>query len=79
MRIQYLTDNQGKKTGVFIPIKDWEALKKQYHLSETPEEEYREPTKEEILQGLKSAMEEVKLHQEGKIKLKSARDFLNEL
>jgi hypothetical protein len=42
-------------------------------------EEYIEPTKEEILQNIKTGLEEVKLYQEGKINLTNARDFLNEL
>ncbi len=28
MNLQYISDNKGKTTGVFIPIKDWEQLKK---------------------------------------------------
>jgi flavin-dependent dehydrogenase len=32
-----------------------------------------------VYESLKRSMEEVKLHKEGKIKLQSARDFLNEL
>lgn len=35
--------------------------------------------KEQILSDLKEAIEEVKLHKKGKIKLKSARTLLNEL
>lgn len=31
------------------------------------------------IQGLKEALEEVELHEKGKIKLKSAKDFLNEI
>lgn len=38
-----------------------------------------EPSKKQILQGLKEAIEEVKLAKQGKIKLKSAREFINEL
>jgi hypothetical protein len=30
MNLQYISDNQGKTTGVFIPIQDWEALKSKY-------------------------------------------------
>lgn len=37
------------------------------------------PEKEAILQGLKDAMEEVKLARAGKIKLKSANELLREL
>jgi hypothetical protein len=42
-------------------------------------EDYEEPTRQEILDSIRQGMKEVQLHQEGKIKLQSARDFLNEL
>jgi len=35
--------------------------------------------KEELLKGLKASAKEVKLHKQGKIKLKTAQDLLNEL
>lgn len=35
--------------------------------------------KEKFIEGFKEAIEEVKLHREGKIKLQSAREFLDEL
>ncbi len=35
--------------------------------------------KARILQGLRDAVEEVKLHKQGKIKLKTARELLDEL
>ena len=38
-----------------------------------------EPTKEEILEGLKEAVKEVNLYNEGKVKLLDARELLNEL
>ena len=37
------------------------------------------PYKTEILDGIKAAVDQVNLAKEGKIKLKSARDLLNEL
>jgi hypothetical protein len=42
-------------------------------------EDYEEPTKQEILDSIRQGMKEIQLHKEGKIKLQSARDFLNEL
>jgi hypothetical protein len=30
MSLQYISDNKGKTTGVFIPIKEWNALKNKY-------------------------------------------------
>jgi Zn-dependent peptidase ImmA (M78 family) len=39
MNLQYISDNEGKTTGVFIPIKDWEELKKEIKgLSEKEEQ-----------------------------------------
>ncbi|MCY7351451.1 MAG: hypothetical protein LH606_12425 [Cytophagaceae bacterium] len=38
-----------------------------------------EPTLEEIKEGIREAVREVNLAKQGKIKLKSAREFLNEL
>ena len=46
---------------------------------EMRDEEYKEPTKEEILQGLREAIEEVNLANQGKIKLLDARELLDEL
>lgn len=31
MNLQYISDNNGNTTGVFIPIQDWEDLKNKYH------------------------------------------------
>jgi hypothetical protein len=38
-----------------------------------------EPSKEQVLHGLREAIEEVNLAKQGKIKLKSAREFISEL
>jgi len=46
---------------------------------EMREEEYEEPTKEEILEGLREAVEEVKLYEQGKLKLKTLDELLEEL
>lgn len=43
------------------------------------QEDFEEPTNEEILQNIEAGLKEVKDHLEGKIKLKDAREFLNEL
>lgn len=42
-------------------------------------EDLEEPTKQEILDSIEQGLKEVQMHQEGKIELKSARDFINEL
>lgn len=38
-----------------------------------------EPGKDEILSGISEAVNEVNLHKKGKLKLKTAQQFLNEL
>jgi hypothetical protein len=77
MSLQIIEDSKGKATGVFIPIKDWKALKKQHKELELLENE--EPNKTEILEGLKQAIHEVNLIKRGKLKGINAKDLLNEL
>ncbi|MDP5120523.1 MAG: hypothetical protein NWQ46_02925 [Spirosomaceae bacterium] len=43
------------------------------------EEDYHEPTKEQLIAEIKGAVREVNLAKAGKIKLKTADEFLNEL
>ena len=56
MNLQYLSDNKGNTTGVFIPILDWEYLKKKYQEIEQEEKdafEVPEWHKEIVIQRLK--------------------------
>ena len=73
MNIQYITDTKGHKKAVQVPIEDWEQI--QNDLKEL--ENLRD--KKAFMYDLKDSVEEVKLAKEGKIKLQSAKDFLNEL
>lgn len=34
MSVQYISDSKGTTTGVFIPIQEWNKLKKEYNLPE---------------------------------------------
>lgn len=77
MNLQYISDNRGKTTGVFIPIQEWENLKSKFKGLE--EVELAEQSKEEILQGLQQAVEEMNLIKKGKLKARDAKDLLNEL
>lgn len=43
------------------------------------EKEEEEITKEEVLAGIDAGLKEVKLSMEGKLKVKTAREFINEL
>ena len=38
MNLQYISDNKGQTAGVFIPIQDWNLLKKRYKELEITEE-----------------------------------------
>ena len=77
---QYTYDNKGNAIGVFIPIVEWKKITKKYKDLETNEDtDEKPPTKEEILQSIKDGLKQVKLYQEGKIKLKTAQQLLDEL
>ncbi len=72
-----IQDDKGKATGVFIPIKEWKALKKQYKNLE--ELEYEEPSKKQLINELKEAVLELNLIEQGKAKSRPATELLNEL
>lgn len=77
MKLQVLQDSKGKATGVFIPYKDWKTLKKKYSDLEALED--HKPTKEQILNGIKDAVEEMKLIKAGKLKGRPVQELLDEL
>jgi hypothetical protein len=77
MNLQYISDNKGKTTGVFIPIQEWEYLKSKF--KGLQEMELGEQSKEEILAGLKQAVEELNQVKKGKLKARDAKDLLDEL
>lgn len=77
MNLQYISDNRGKTTGIFIPIQEWEVLKSKFKGLE--DVELGEQSKTEILQGLQQAVEEMNLVKQGKLKARDAKDLLNEL
>jgi hypothetical protein len=73
MELQYITDQNGRKSAVQLPMNEW--LKIQKELKEL--ERLRD--KKTFLYDLKESVEEVKLAKEGKIKLQSAKDFIKDL
>ena len=77
MNLQYISDFNRKTTGVFIPIQEWESLKSKFQGLE--DEDIGEQSKEEVLQGLRQAVEELNLVKQGKLKARPARELLNEL
>ena len=77
MSIQLIYDNKKNPTGVYIPIKDWNGLKKQH--KDLRDLEYEEPSKTELLRELKQAVVELKLIEQGKLKARPIKQLLNEL
>ena len=77
MKLQLFQDEKGNAIGVYIPIHVWKQLKKQHPSLEFLE--YDEPSKKEILQELKEAVQELKLVEQGKLKVRYAKELLNEL
>lgn len=62
---------------IFLSMNGRNSRKKQYRDLEALE--YEEPTKEQILQELKEAVQELKLVEQGKLKARPAKELLNEL
>ncbi|MDB5142256.1 MAG: hypothetical protein JWQ66_969 [Mucilaginibacter sp.] len=77
MKLQVIQDSKGKATGVFIPYSEWKVLKKRYKELEALEND--EPNKEQILQGIREAVEEMKLIKAGKLKGRAVQELLDEI
>lgn len=77
MSLQIIQGENGKPAGVFIPMKEWNQMKKEYKNLQAWEEP--SPTKAEVLAGIKEAIEEVKLIKAGKKEAKSLKELLDEL
>ncbi|MBB6005385.1 hypothetical protein [Arcicella rosea] len=71
MNLQYLADSTGSITGVYIPIQEWDIIRKKLHLPDESKAVHR--------QELMEAFEEMKLIKTGKMPKPSLNDFLNEL
>lgn len=77
MELQIIEDAKGKPAGVFIPMSKWQQLKKIH--KDLEELEYEEPSKIQLLQELREAVEELALIQKGKLKSRPAKELLDEL
>ena len=78
MNLQYISDRHGNPVSVIIPIQEWEALKKKYQGIEADIDQ-EEPSKDEIKENIRQGLRELKLIEEGKLKSRPAKEFLNEL
>ena len=55
MDIKYLSDDKGKITGVFIPIDEWEQLKKEYRIVENPTADANTKFQQSLTDAMKKA------------------------
>ncbi len=58
MNLQIIHDSKGNPTGVFIPMPDWNKLKKQY--SDLAQYEHEPPSVQQLTTELKEAILELK-------------------
>jgi heme oxygenase len=77
MKLQVVNNSKGKAAGIFIPISDWNKLKKRYKGLE--EFDLEELSKNQILEELKEAFNELKLVEQGKLKARPVEALLDEL
>ena len=77
MQLQVIHDSNGKVTGVFIPVEDWQEFKTKYKNTELPHN--AEPTKEQILTELKDAVKELNLVKKEHADAKPIQELLEEL
>ncbi|WP_291856010.1 hypothetical protein [Marinilabilia sp.] len=73
MNLQYITNGQGHKSSVQVPIQEWEKIQKDL------EELERLRNKKLFLTELAEAVEEMKQIKGGKAQARNAEDFLNEI
>jgi len=65
MKVQFVTNAEGRKTAVQNSIKEWERIRAKLD-------------KDGFFDDLKEALHEAKLYEEGKISLRPVKDILNE-
>lgn len=76
MSLQYISDNKGKTSGVYIPIQEWNRLKRKYTILNVLEGKHEDM---KILDDLRDAVNDINLINQGKLKAKSFNEFLDEL
>jgi hypothetical protein len=76
MNLQYIADHKGDVTGVFIPIQEWEALRKQLDLPKVDKDAF---AKNIHRQELLESFEQMKSIRSKKMQKPNLNDFLDEL
>jgi hypothetical protein len=73
MSVQFLTNAKGEKTGVLVPYKEWNNLKKER------EELIHKLQEAELALRYKHAFADAKLFEQGKLKTHPIAELLDEL
>ena len=80
MELKFINDEKGKPVEVILPYTEWKRLDKlDAAVNKKTKNAANEKFKKKIEKQLREGLKQVQLHQEGKIKLKSARQLLDEL
>ncbi len=77
MKLQYIENEKGKPAGVFIPIKEWNALKSKN--KDVAALELNNSGKTQLIQELKDAIKELTAISSGKKKSRPVKALLDEL
>lgn len=77
MNVQVIHDSKGNPTGVFIPMPDWDKLKKQY--ADLAQHEHEEPSVQQLTTELKEAILELKAVEQGIKQTRPLSALLDEL
>jgi hypothetical protein len=77
MKLQVIQDNKGKTTGVYIPIQEWNVLKKRYKDLENIEQ--KALSKDDLILDLKEALNQISRIEKGKLKTRTGKALLREL
>jgi hypothetical protein len=73
MSVQFVTNTKGEKTSVLIPLKEWNALKKER------QELVKKLEEAELSLRYKQAFEDAKLFEQGKLRTYPISELLDEL
>ena len=80
MELKFITDESGRQIEVIVPIAEWRKIRKQKALKKKPSQKpSNEKFRKELKKKLQEGFKQIKLHQAGKIKLKTLDELISEL
>ena len=79
MYLKFITDEKGRPIEVIVPIAEWKKINKQSAGKKTIPQPSNAKFQKELKKKLEEGFKLIKLHQAGKIKLKSIDELIREL